>query len=128
MRNILDDCMRRNLKMSAARAQECRTEYVQRLQLAHDIFGDDVFEIPRFPGEARRKSIALQDAVLVACDRLWDERGALVHLGGEIQAQLDALAVDEEQGPILIGRANTAQAIKDRLDLVETTFKNALQG
>jgi hypothetical protein len=59
---------------------------------------------------------------MVACDRLWEHREELKEVGPEIQEALDDLALDEDKGPILIGRANTSQAIKDRLNLVEGVF------
>jgi len=127
MRTILDDCMLRNLKMTKEAAAAHQTEYLERLGLAREMFGNDIFEIPRFPGEARRKSIALQDAIMVACNRLWDQREQLKKLGAPIQEELDRLAVHEEIGPTLIGRANTAQAIRDRLDIVASVFREALE-
>jgi hypothetical protein len=128
MRNILDDCMRRNRSISKEEGKQLESEYISRLELANTIFEGAPFQIPRAEGEVRRKSVALQDAVMVACDRLWRYRERLKPLGAEIQDELDQLAIDEETGPILIGRANTAQAIKDRLDLVEKVFKSALKG
>lgn len=127
MRNILDDCMKRNLGISKDQAAEMERNYAERLALAHDIFSGRPFEIPREGGGKRRKSIALQDAVMVACDTLWRNRERLKTLGGAIQRRLDELAVDEVSGPILIGQANTAQAIKNRIALVQHVFKDALK-
>jgi len=127
MRNILDDCMRRAQNMTHEEATILEKSYSDRLTLASEIFAGRPFEIPREQGGRRRKSIALQDAVMVACDALWRNRERLKTAGPEIQARLDELAIDEVKGPILIGRANTAQAIKDRLALVQRAFKDALR-
>jgi hypothetical protein len=122
MRNILDDCMRRKRDLPKEAAAKVEERYIERLELANEMFDGAPFEIPRAEGEARRKSVALQDAVMVACDRLWEHREELKEVGPEIQEALDDLALDEDKGPILIGRANTSQAIKDRLNLVEGVF------
>lgn len=126
MRSILDDCMRRNMDMPENARRTMVSEYVQRLQLADSMFSGRPFEIPRALGEPRRKSVALQDAVMVACDRLWDRRESLRLAGDKAQELLDAAAIHEVSGPILIGQANTAQAIKDRLNIVETIFLSAI--
>ena len=126
MRNILDDCMWRNRQMTQLEGERAVNEYIARLELANDMFDGAPFEILREEGGLRRKSIALQDAVMIACDRLWEDRDRLKNAGAAIQTALDELAVDEDAGPILIGRANTAQAIKDRLDMVTMTFSNTL--
>lgn len=127
MRSILDDCMRRNLTMTAAEGVALQENYASRLGLADTIFDGRPFEIPRKAGARRQKSVALQDAVMVACDKMWRYRGRLQDAGGTIQSNLDLLALGEETGPILTGQANTAPAIKQRLEMVQEAFRTGLR-
>lgn len=122
MRSILDDCMRRSMRIPTEASAELTENYTSRLGLANEIFDNRPFEIPD-GSRRRRKSIALQDAVMVSCDKLWRNRQRLIGAGPAIQAELDRLALNEEAGPILTGQANTAPAIRQRIDMVHGVFR-----
>lgn len=126
MRNILDDCMRRNQDITSEQASKMKDAYLGRLALAVETFGGGPFELPNEDGKYRR-SIALQDAVMIANDKLWKERAKLRAAGDKIQNNLDILAADEDAGPILTGQGNTATAIKARLTLVRRVFREAIR-
>jgi hypothetical protein len=126
MRGILDECMRRFMKLSEEQCGEMEKSYISRLELANRIFSGKPFEIPDHAGR-RRKSVALQDAVMVACDKMWRNREKLIAVGAGIQSDLDHLATDEDAGPILTGQANTAPAIKLRLEMVQRVFRSNLK-
>lgn len=126
MRGILDECMRRFMKLSEEQCGEMEKSYISRLELANRIFSGKPFEIPDQAGR-RRKSVALQDAVMVACDKMWRNREKLIAVGAGIQSDLDHLATDEDAGPILTGQANTAPAIKLRLEMVQRVFRSNLK-
>jgi hypothetical protein len=126
MRNILDECMRRNMSIQKDDAVNLESSYASRLELAYGIFDGKPFELPDLTGR-RRKSVALQDAVMVACDKMWKNRSKLLAAGKHIQRDIDLLAIDEDAGPILTGQANTALTIKQRLKMVQKVFRSNIR-
>jgi hypothetical protein len=74
-----------------------------------------------------RLSISLYDAVMITIDRLWSQRQALFEGAEQIRAAIRTLIDDPHQAQIITGRGNTAQSIKDRINLVERVFSDAVK-
>lgn len=124
MRKILDRCMEAHLNISDDNANELRSLFISRLQLCNEMFGDRTF---RF-GEKKELafSIPLFDAEMVAADRLFDHKKRLIKKGDAILNALDKALSDEDTYELIVGRPNTAAAIKERLTQVEEIFKGEL--
>jgi hypothetical protein len=102
-----------------------RTEFLDRLQLAKDIFGADTF---RIVDESGRKTTSqpLYDAVMVALDRLYARRTELLHAKTQIAAKLRQRLNHEKFYELVVGRGNTADIVKKRLDKVEKLFLHCI--
>jgi hypothetical protein len=122
MKGILDRCMAANQNVSESEAADLGRVYLDRLQLAYDLFEGHPFELPPDPKGKVRLSVALADAIMVAIDRLWEYRDGLLAAGEAIRPSIAKLLADPEQATILTGQGNTAQSTKDRIDIVTTTF------
>lgn len=127
VRSILDKCMEDYRPLDQATVTKWRTEFVERLQVAKDIFGDETFKIDE---GSNRKTLSqpLYDAVMVSIDRLYARRAELVRAKSKITAKLGKKLRRRKARfyELIVGRANTADAVKKRLDAVEKLFLSCI--
>ena len=126
VRSILDKCMERHKGTSATQLAEYRSAYITRLKLARDVFRDEVFRI-QDEGGTWRVSPPLYDGVMVAIDRLWDQRVAIRNAKGQIKEKLAKTLQKPSAYALIVGRPNTAQAIRARLDLLTRVIRSCLR-
>jgi hypothetical protein len=60
---------------------------------------------------------------MIAVSRLWDERERLVADKTQIAERVEKLLDDPEAYRVVVGKPNTAQAIRDRLSMVTKAVK-----
>lgn len=129
LRSILDKCMERHLEgWTDDKYDSYKSQFESRLELAYQIFGKKAFEIvskrkSKTPGITElsdKHSQPLFDAVMVSLDRLYEYRQALIDNKKLIATELrDKLENDADFYALIVGRANTAAAIKDRIASVQ---------
>ncbi|MCL4180639.1 MAG: DUF262 domain-containing protein [Verrucomicrobia bacterium] len=125
IRNILDRCMEKYRDLDKATKERWRTEFVGRLQTAKAIFGADTFRLE--DGQGRKElSQPLYDAVMIAVDRLFAQKASLLREKRKIAATLRDHLKDEGFYELIVGRPNTAEAVKKRLDVVEKIFSQCI--
>jgi hypothetical protein len=117
IRSMLDDCMERNQNISQEEATELGMLYLDVLQLAHQIFGKRVFRLKTSKGKWDL-SIPLYDGIMIAIFRLLGERERLIEQRAEVIRRVEKLLEDPKAYEVIIGRPNTAQAIRDRLRIL----------
>jgi hypothetical protein len=122
VRAMLDDCMERNLNISEPDAAAFGAQYLEVLALAHRIFGKRVFRIRRSKGKWEL-SVPLYDAIMIAVLRLWNERERLVADKAQIGERIEKLLDNPDAYKVVVGKPNTAQAIRDRLNIVTAAVK-----
>ena len=116
VRSMLDDCMERYQGISHEEADQLGGLYLEVLQLAHSIFGKRVFRL-KTKGKWEL-SIPLYDAIMIAIFRLWDRREQLVKEKTQVIARVENLLNDSNAYEVIVGRPNTAQAIRHRLRIL----------
>ncbi len=121
VRSILDKCMADHRNIDDPTKEKWRTEFIERLQLAKDIFGADAFRLDDGTGR-KETSQPLYDAVMVAVDRLHSRRADLLREKVRITDELLANLKQKDFYELVVGRPNTADAVKRRLDAVENLF------
>lgn len=119
MRSMLERAMSSRVSISQEDADALEAEYVTRLQLAYDIFGTKPFLLPPDEKGRERLSAALYDATLVALHRLWSHHLEFKLKINEIKQRLQFEFNQGTSVHILTGQGNTAQAVKDRIALIE---------
>jgi len=124
MRRILDLHMRRLLNVSEPDLDRMRKTFKTRLQLARKIFGSNVFRITKASGSSAL-SEPLYDAVMVGVDRNWARKVQLIAHSKQIQRKLTSRLAQKKSYELIVGKPNTALAIKRRLDLVDRIFADA---
>jgi hypothetical protein len=120
MKSMLDRAMESRMEFSEEQADEVTQEFTERLEAAYSIFGPEPFLLPPDEKGRQRISAALYDATLVALGRLWQYRDQLIVRRDSIKARLNAEFANEESAPVLTGQGNTAQAVRERIDLLAT--------
>lgn len=118
VRSILDRCMRENRYIEGNEAQVLRERFEASLDLAIAVFGDAAFRIYD-GGQPTKLSRPLFDAEMIAFDRNLAHAETLIEKRAEIVVCIQQIThPNSEHYPLIVGRANTADAIKKRIDLV----------
>jgi hypothetical protein len=123
MKAMLDRAMSERVEISEEIATILADEYKTRLSLAYEVFGPKPFLLPPDEKGRERLSAAIYDATLVALNRLFEHRAAFVANRDAIKQHLRALFDQGDTAHILTGQGNTAQAVRDRISLIERVLK-----
>jgi hypothetical protein len=124
VRRILDTFMRDNESPPQEELEAMRQDFKNHLELAEEIFGDRTFRHADENG-TWNLSVPLYDAVMIALDRLWEERLQLSARRKAISKAIAALYDDEKNYDVMVGGPNTAKAIINRLELATETIRSA---
>jgi hypothetical protein len=124
--SILDNFMETNEDIDPKIAESYKKDFLDRLKLAYDIFGDETFRLPAIANKPGRLSRPIFDAVMVALDELWDKSEQIRAAAPRIKTSLAQALTEDKSYAILVGRPNTAQAIKDRIDAVKNLILETL--
>jgi len=124
VKRMLDNSMRKRRNVSEIEIQQLRNVFDSRLRTVHAIFGKDAFKLPAQRGG--KHSRPLFDALMIAVDRLWNKRTGLIRAKSKVRAKIKALLSREKYYEIIIGRPNTADAVKARIALVEKSLRSAI--
>jgi len=119
---MLDNAMERRANSTAENLENDRELFVQTLAKAQNLLGNSAFRIPSRDGARMVLSRPLFDAVMVALARLRDQWPALQDAAAATEAMNVIKTPPSASYELLVGRANTAQAIKDRIRLVGDTL------
>lgn len=121
VRSMLDKCMEEHLDLQATDIEKIGDEFRERLAFAVKLFGAHTFRYKDEKAEWRL-SPPLYDAVMVAIDRLWQQRGDILKRKTKIQKDLVALLNNKDAYGVIVGRPNTAKAIEARIALVASVL------
>lgn len=122
VRSILDRCMESNRNADADSLQGWRVAFHEALALSHDIFGQRTFQIRDDKGKWIR-SIPLFDSVMIAVDNLMSKRATLIRNKKAIAEDLARTVEKKAAYEIIVGKPNTANAIRKRLSIVSKLLK-----
>ena len=121
VRSILDTYMKLNKDATTSEIQDLRDRFSCCLRTSHKIFGSHTFRI-RVKGKWRH-SQPLFDAVMVAIDRLADHETKLIANRRKIRKALLEQTDKEDIYEVIVGRPNTANAVKNRITIVHDLLK-----
>ena len=125
VRRMLDHCMEHHLNATDEEVAQLESDFISRLELAYELFAEKTF---RLPGDTvkGKPSQPLYDAVLLGLDRLYAHKDRLIANRDAIQERMHNALEDEEFYELIVARANTADAIKNRLSSVEKLLGEGL--
>lgn len=126
VKTILDRCMAQNVALGDVQLTDLRNEFISRVDLAHELLGEGAFKLADPNGKKASLSQPYYDAVIVACDRQFAQRVALRKKKVALKQKLVKATATVANYELIVGRANTADAIRARLDFVEKCFVSVL--
>jgi hypothetical protein len=117
VRRILDDYMRDHRSLPKSQIDGLRAAFLSRLETAHEIFGNKTFQVRDAKGKWRM-SRPLFDAVMVSIDKLQDHKRSMIASKKRINEALIKKLRRGSVYEIIVGKPNTAKAIKKRINIV----------
>jgi hypothetical protein len=122
VRSMLDRCMEEHLNSTKPDVADLQEDFQTRLKLARDIFGERVF---RYRDEEQKWQLSqpLYDGIMVALDTLWGRRDRLLKARARIVRQVTRLLRRPSAFDVIVGRPNTAKAVRKRMDLLVKAIK-----
>jgi hypothetical protein len=120
---FLDRYMVRSRKFTDADIVLLRTIFIDTIELANAIYGDDLFKpwIVKLNKSARVPQIAFADAVMVGLSDFLDSRKALLARSAQVVTATHELVKTQPSGTFT-GQGNTKKSIETRID----TYKSML--
>lgn len=117
MRAMLDRAMQ--VELTEEEAAEAADEYRARFSTLYEVFDKEPFLLVSQTDQKQRVSAAVYDAAMVAMDSLWDDRGAIVADKTNVVRRMHAANEDPDKYEVLVGRGNTADAVRARINLLK---------
>ena len=129
VRSMLDNTMKRYRHSEEEEIAQLRSEFVIALDLCVTVFRDDVFRIPGVEANNKsRLSRPFFDAQMVGMHQLKDQRKTLIKKAKAIKSNVLSLASPKSDSyELIVGRANTAVAVKGRIEAVRDAINEAIQ-
>ena len=117
MKGMLDRAMETKLSEEEARtfADEFRTHF----EFLYELLDEKPFTIEFRNYGKDRISAALYDAAMVALGRIWDHRDDVRSDEVGVSERLTIAVADDENYELIVGRRNTAEAVRERIDLLQ---------
>lgn len=123
MKAMLDRAMEVDFPQEQAEAAE--EEFRNLFEFCFNLFDGKPFEISALGEEKSKVSAALYDACMVAAGRLIGSLDEIAADKENVQARLSDAVQDADQYEIIVGRGNTAEAVRERIDLLQNILKPA---
>jgi hypothetical protein len=122
VRSMMDRFMEGQIGTTETQISVLRDEFKSRLKVAHDLFGANTFRYKKENGE-RELSQTLYDGIMVALDKLWPKRERLISQGNKLTRRVDNLLSRNSAFEVIIGRPNTAKAVRKRMKLLTSAIE-----
>lgn len=126
VKSILDKCMANNRKLDELEVESLGDLFRSRIDFAYELLGVDAFKLKSIKTGEFTFSQPYSDAIIVACDRLFDRKREVLRQKLPLRKALLKAVSNHNAYELIVGRANTADSIRNRLDLVEKTFQEVL--
>ena len=120
MRAMLDRAMETNL--TNEEATDFANEYRERFEFLYELFDEKPFTIVLRGDQKEKVSAALYDAAMISIDRIWDRRADVQADKAGVVERLSSAVEHHDSYELIVGRKNTATAVKDRIDLLQRIF------
>lgn len=121
MKSMLDRAM--EVQYSEEEANLAEDEFKTIFEYLYDLFDGNPFEISAPSQDKPKVSAALYDACMVAAGRLKENWDVVLEDKNNVQSRLHAAVQDDEKYEIIVGRGNTAEAVRDRINLLQNILK-----
>ncbi|MBK5945628.1 hypothetical protein CCR83_03975 [Rhodobacter veldkampii DSM 11550] len=117
MKSMLDRAM--EVRLTPEKADLAKKEFREQFKFLYDLFGKNPFAVPSRADGRERVSAAIYDAAMVAANRNWLRRDEIVKNRDKVISRMKEVIDSGVEYEVLIGRGNTAESVKDRIDLLQ---------
>ena len=117
MKSMLDRAIEK--QVTNEEAVEFLDTYKVRFEVLYNLFDKKPFKIVLRSDEKEKVSAALYDAAMVALGRIWDRRADVQADKAGVAERLASAVAQDENYELIVGRKNTATAVRDRIDLLQ---------
>jgi hypothetical protein len=117
MKSMLDRAMENQI--TDAQAAEVKQEFEQQFEFLYNLFDRKPFLIASRTDGRERVSAAIYDAAMVAINRLWSERDIILLDKTGANTRMRSAIADIDHYETLVGRGNTADSVRARIDLLQ---------
>ncbi len=121
MKSMLDRAMEKQL--TDEEANSLAEDFRSRFKFLYDLFDMQPFRIASRADGREKISAALYDAAMVALDRIWMERDRVREDKTGVRERLNAALKEDNSYGLIVGRRNTADSVKARIDLLQRIFR-----
>lgn len=121
MKAMLDRAMK--VEISEQQAEALKADYNELFLFLHELFQGHPFELPPDEKGRVRVSAAVYDSSMVAMNQLWAQRELIAADASGVRARMAAAVTNQEHITMLTGAGNTANAVRERIDLMRTIFR-----
>lgn len=118
MKSMLDRAM--EIQMDHAESAKATQEYKEQFKFLYELFYGRPFLVASKTNGRESVSAAIYDAAMVAVNRLWARRVEIYEDRESVAMRMKAAIADADRYEVLIGRGNTAEAVRDRIDLLQS--------
>lgn len=118
MRSMLDRAM--ESRLDQAQAQAAEEEFRARFEFLYEIFNANPFVLRSKTDGKERVSAAVYDAAMVATNSLWEHREKIAADKDQVLSRMAVANDSAMQYEILVGRGNTADAVRERIELLRS--------
>lgn len=113
LQKIMDRCMKRHAKDSADSVRDLEAEYRKTLAFLSTAFEGHPFVLPT----TQKPSRPAYDALMVAASILGIDN--IKNQPAKIRSNFSDAVADQQKYEVIVGRGNTVEAIRDRVDLAK---------
>ena len=117
MRGMLDRAMETDITEEEAR--RFAGEFQECFEFLYELFDKNPFVILFRNHGKERISAALYDAAMVALSRIWNRRSVVRADKAGVLERLATAVSNDEHYELIVGRRNTAEAVRERIDLLQ---------
>lgn len=117
MKSMLDRAM--EARLTPGEADLAKKEFKEQFKFLYDLFEKNPFAVPSRADGRVRVSAAIYDAAMVAANRNWLHRDEIVKNRVKVISRMKEAIDSDVEYEVLIGRGNTAESAKDRIDLLQ---------
>ena len=116
MKSMLDRAMK--VKITETEGKVWKQDYQERLKFLYDLFDGRPFSLLHDKELSGKLSAAIYDASMVAINNLWDKRNEIKADKVNIPKRMVVAMDDDYNMIILTGKKNTANAVRERINLM----------
>ena len=116
MKSMLDRAMK--MKITGTEGEVWKQDYQERLKFLYDLFDGRPFSLLHDKELSGKLSAAIYDASMVAIHDLWDKRNEIKTDKVNVPKRMVEAMGDDYNMTILTGKKNTANAVRERINLM----------